>query len=142
LMSDRTLPSSTRKRRQKAAYPRNIGIAIGELEQKLAITNHPESQRRYAYQLGRFQPGHPLAVNTLLKLIYSPQPKSFYKLTGEYLQEIALPEQLPLIVSQLKDRAIAVEQGDRSTAALICYKILWYCAEQLPDRLFIEIWYR
>ncbi len=142
LTSDRTLPSSTRKRRKKAANPHNIEIAIGKLEQKLATIDNAESQRRYAYQLGNFQPGHPLAVDTLLQLISSPQPKSFYKLTGEYLKEITLIEQLPSIVTHLKSQAIAVESGDRSTAALIGYKLLWYCAEQLPDRLFIEIWNR
>jgi HEAT repeat protein len=141
-ISDRTLPSSSRKRRKKVTDLRNIEIAIGELEQKLVTINNAESKRRYAYQLGKFQPGHPLAVDALLQLISSPQPHSFYKLTGEYLKEITLPEQLPLIITQLKDRALAVESGDRSTAALICYKLLWYCAEQLPDRLFIEIWNR
>ncbi|WP_396133619.1 hypothetical protein [Chamaesiphon sp. OTE_75_metabat_556] len=30
----------------------------------------------------------------------------------------------------------------RSTATLTCYKLLWYCAEQLPNRQFIEIWDR
>jgi Effector-associated domain 4/NACHT domain len=142
LMSDRTLPSSNRKRRKKVADPRNVAIAIGELEQKLVTINSAESKRRYAYQLGKFQPGHPLAVDALLQLISSSQPHSFYKLTGEYLKEITLPEQLPLIITQLKDRAIAVETGDRSTAALTCYKLLWYCAEQLSDRQFIEIWDR
>ncbi|WP_309731020.1 NACHT domain-containing protein [Chamaesiphon sp. OTE_75_metabat_556] len=142
LVSDRTLPSSNRKRRKKVADPRNIAIAIGELEQKLATINNAESKRRYAYQLGKFQAGHPLAVAALLQLISSSQPHSFYKLTGEYLKEITLPEQLPLIVTQLQDRAIAVEQGDRSTATLTCYKLLWYCAEQLPNRQFIEIWDR
>jgi hypothetical protein len=142
LMSDHTLPSSNRKRRKKVADPRNIEIAISELAQKLVTIDNAEPKRRYAYQLGKFQPGHPLAVDALLQLISSPQPHSFYKLTGEYLKEITLPEQLPLIITQLKDRAFAVESGDRSTAALICYKLLWYCAEQLPDRLFIEIWNR
>jgi hypothetical protein len=142
LVSDRTLPSSNRKRRKKVADPRNVAIAIGELEQKLVTINNAESKRRYAYQLGKFQPGHPLAVDALLQLISSSQPHSFYKLTGEYLKEIALPEQLPLIITQLKDRTIAVKIGDRSTAALTCYKLLWYCAEQLPDRQFIEIWDR
>ncbi|WP_396135765.1 NACHT domain-containing protein, partial [Chamaesiphon sp. VAR_69_metabat_338] len=140
--SDRTLPSRNRQRRKKAANPRNIEIAIGELEQKLLNINNAELQRRYAYQLGKFQPGHPLAVDALLKLIRSSQSKSFYKLTGEYLKEITSIEQLPSIVMQLKSQAIAVEGGDRSTAALICYKLIWYCTEQLPDRLFIEIWNR
>jgi Effector-associated domain 4/NACHT domain len=137
---DRTLPSSTRNRRKKVTRTRNIDLAIAELEQKLTNVQNAESQRRYAYQLGKFQPGQPIAVAALLQLMSSPQPSSFYKRTGEYLKEIVLDEQLPLIITTLKDYAIAVENGDRSTLALECYKLLWYCAEQLPCQIFNQIW--
>jgi hypothetical protein len=70
----------------------------------------------------------------------SPQPSSFYKRTGEYLREVILDEQLPLIITSLKDYEIAVETGDRSTLALECYKLLWYCAAQLPCQIFNQIW--
>jgi HEAT repeat protein len=139
---NRTLPSSTRNRRKKLARTQNIEIAIAKIEQKLITINNVESQRRYAYQLGRFQPGHPLAVDVLLQLLSSPQSKSFYKLTAEYLKEIALIEQLPLIVDRLKSQVIAVAAGDRSACAMACYKLLWYCAEQIPDRQFTQIWDR
>ncbi|PSB57908.1 hypothetical protein [Chamaesiphon polymorphus] len=138
----RTLPSSTHNRRKKVARTQNIEIAIAKIEQKLITINNVESQRRYAYQLGKFQPGHPLAVDFLLKLLSTPQSKSFYKLTAEYLKEIALIEQLPLIVDRLKSQVIAVAAGDRSACAMACYKLLWYCAEQIPDRQFTQIWDR
>ena len=140
LPDDRTLSSSTRPRRKKVGRERNISIAIAELEQKLANVNNPESQRRYAYQLGRFQPGHPLAVSALLQLMSSPQAGSFYKRTGEYLREIVLDEQLTLIIRQLKDSDRAVERGDRTNSTLECYKLLWDCAERLPYRVFDRIW--
>ena len=85
-ISDRSLPSSTRNQRKKVAYHRNIDVAISELEQKLLAINNSESQRRYAYQLGKFQLGHPMAVDALLQLMLSPQLPSFYKRTGEYLK--------------------------------------------------------
>ena len=115
-------------------------MAIAELEQKLATVNNAESQRRYAYQLGKFQPGHPVAVDALLQLMSSPQPSSFYKRTGEYLKEIVLDERLALVITTLKDAATAVEQGDRATSTLECYKLLWYCAERLPYLRFGQIW--
>jgi hypothetical protein len=140
LPDDRTPPSSTRDRRKKIARERNISLAIAELEQKLASVDNPESQRRYAHQLGKFQPGHPLAVSALLQLMSSPQPPSFYKRTGEYLREIVLDEQLALIIKQLKDSELAIERGDRTTSTLECYKLLWDCAERLPYPVFGRIW--
>jgi hypothetical protein len=142
LVDDRTLPSSTRNRRKKVARQRDVSIAIAELERKLLNVNNVESQRRYAYQLGRFQLGHPLAVDVLLELMSSTQAASFYKRTGEYIKEIVLIEQLPLVINQLKNRASDIEQGNRSASALECYKLLWYCAEQLPYQQFIQIWDR
>jgi predicted NACHT family NTPase len=135
-----TLPSSNRNRRKKIARDRNIALAIAELEQKLTNVKNAESQRRYAYQLGKFQPGNPIAVEALLQLMSPSQPSSFYKRTGAYLKEIVLNEQLPLIITTLKDYGIAVETGDRSTLTLECYKLLWYCAEQLPYPKFNQIW--
>jgi hypothetical protein len=140
--SDRTLPSSTRNRRKKVAHQREIGIAIAELERKLVTAIDAESQRRYAYQLGKFQPGQPIAVDALLKLMSSAQPASFYKRTVEYIKEVILDEQLPLVITQLKDCIAQIESGDRSASAMECYKLLWYCAERLPDRQFIQIWDR
>jgi hypothetical protein len=138
--SKRTLPSSNRKRRKKVARDLDLTIAIAELEQKLSAVNNVESQRRYAYQLGKFQPGHPLAIDTLLQLMCDERPSSFYKRTGEYLKEIITDDRLEIAIATLKHYGIAIENGDRSTAALEAYKLLWYCAERLPDRTFDRIW--
>jgi Effector-associated domain 4/NACHT domain len=138
--SKQTLPSSTRNRHKKIARQYGSDIAIAELESKLITVNNAETQRRYAYQLGKFQPGHPLAVNTLLQLISSAQPSSFYKRTGEYLKEILIDEQLPLVVMTLQDLVIGIDRGSRSPLELECYKLLWYCADRLPYRKFVKIW--
>jgi Effector-associated domain 4/NACHT domain len=137
--SDRTLPSSTRNHRKRSPHHRNIDVAIAELEQKLSTAKNAESQRRYAYQLAKFQPGHPLAVDTLLQLMCSIQPASFYKRTGECLKEAILDEQLVLVITTLKHHLVKIESGDRSAATLECYKLLWYCAEQLPYQQFMDI---
>jgi ABC-type oligopeptide transport system ATPase subunit len=140
VINDKTLPSSTYNRRRKASQPRAVSIAIAELERKLTTAKNDESQRQYAYQLGKFQPGHPIAVTTLLQLMSSTQPASFYKRTGEYIKEIVLDQQLALVISTLKQQVIDVEIGDRSTQGLECYKLLWYCAQQLPCQKFVQIW--
>ncbi len=139
-ISKQTLPSSTRNQHKKIARQYGSNIAIAELESKLTTIDNAETKRRYAYQLGKFQPGHPLAVNTLLQLISSTQPSSFYKRTGEYLKEVLVDEQLPLVVTTLKDLVTGIDRGDRSPLALECYKLLWYCADRLPYQKFIGIW--
>ncbi len=139
-VSKQTLPSSTRNQFKKAARQCSNDIAIAELEGKLITINNAETQRRYAYQLGKFQAGHPLAVNTLLKLMSSAQPSSFYKRTTEHLKEILVDEQLPLVISTLKNLAIGIERGDRSPIVVECYKLLWYCADRLSYQKFVEIW--
>lgn len=65
-------------------------MAISELEQKLLAVNNSESQRRYAYELGKIQPGYPMAVDALLQLMSEFQLPSFYKRTGEYLKKVIL----------------------------------------------------
>ncbi len=140
LFSDRTPPSSNRQRRKKVARDRNLSIAIAELEQKLSTVDNPESQRRYAYQLGKFVPGHPAAANSLLQLMSSPQPSSFYKRTGEYLREIVPDDRLEVVIVALKDCEPAVESGDRSISNLEAYKLLWYCAERLSYQAFGQVW--
>ncbi len=140
LTSKQTFPSSTRNRSKKVARPGGNDLAISVLESKLLTTDLPETQRRYAYQLGKFQPGHPLAVNTLLALLATTHPASFYKRTGEYLTEILLDTQLPLVIRTLKTKSETIERGDRTAAALQCYKLIWYCAERLPYQKFRQIW--
>jgi Effector-associated domain 4/NACHT domain len=139
-VSKQTLPTSTRNRFKKIARQCGNDVAIAELESKLTIINNAETQRRYAYQLGKFEHGHPLAVNTLLQLMSSAQPSSFYKRTGEYLKEVLVDAQLPLVIKILKDLVIGIELGDRSPLVVECYKLLWYCADRLPYQKFVEIW--
>ena len=139
-ITKQTLPSSTRHRSKKAADRRGIDVAISAIEYKLLTTTNPETQRRYAYQLGKFQLGHPLAVNILLELMSSAHSASFYKRTGEYLKEILLDEQLSLVIKTLKVKISDIDRGDRSALAMQCYKLLWYCAERLPYQKFMQVW--
>jgi hypothetical protein len=134
------------KYRQKTRKLPDLSVRITALEQRLTQAQDRESQRRLAHQLGQLQPGNPHAVHTLLTLLTSSQPSGFYKRTGEYLREILTDEHFPLIISSLYDMGIAAEQslrsmnepGNSTSQALAAYKILWYCAEQLSDRVFYE----
>ena len=84
-----------------------------------------------------------MAVDALLQLMSSPQLPSFYKRTGEYLKEVILETQLSLVIKTLKYRICDLELQDASeemltqrTTSVECYKLLWYCTEQLPYSTF------
>lgn len=128
---------STRKRRKQTKPDINQQTLILSLEDRLSKAQNAEAQRRFAHQLGTVQPGHPLAVATLLNLMVTDHPPRFYKRTGECLQSIANPEQLAAIVPHLRVHSlqeVCPEQG------LECHKLLWYCAQQLSYREFQSAW--
>jgi hypothetical protein len=133
---------ATPKRRKKRVTIPPLDFRIAGLEQRLTIATKRENQRGMAYQLGKLQPGNIHAIEMLLQLLTSPQPDNFYKRTAEYLKEVITAENFPLIITTLNPFGMAVEAGDRSSQALECYKILWYCAEQLPYQSFAAIWNR
>ena len=66
---DRAKPPKTDPKLVKSIN--SVDIAIAELEQKLTNVKNAKSQRRYADQLGKFQPGQPIAVAALLQLMSS-----------------------------------------------------------------------
>ncbi|MFM7426016.1 MAG: HEAT repeat domain-containing protein [Elainella sp.] len=131
-----TIPSTRRSRKQPKPEINQQRIILG-LEDRLSKAQNAEAQRRFAYQLGNLQPGHPLAVATLLKLMATDQPPRFYKRTGEYLQAAVIPEQLAVMVPHLRAHSLqetCLEQGAE------CHKLLWYCAQQLSYRQFQAAW--
>ena len=144
------LTSTTQPRQATKSPPRQRPHAItalpdpetvmARLETRLQETTHPESQRRYAHQLGLLQPGHPQAVETLLNLLVTQHSPQFYKRTADYLQAILLPDQLTSIIPKLRQQAEMIAAGERSEQALESYKLLWYCAQKLSYPEFRQAW--
>ncbi len=126
------MPAPQKSRLRPQVIPLSDPEAISRLEQ----LQNSESQRRFAYQLGLLQPGHPQAVATLLKLMLTPQPARFYRRNAEYLQRITPPEQLTQIIPSLRQQAELIESGVRTEQALECYRLLWHCAQTLPQPQF------
>jgi HEAT repeat protein len=127
---------SARKRSKQAGSEVNRQRIILTLEERLSKAQNAEAQRRFAYQLGSLQPGHPQAVAMLLNLLTTEHPPRFYKRTADYLQAVADPEQLVLIVPHLR----ACLQKEQKDQALECHKLLWYCAQQLSYQHFQSAW--
>ncbi|WP_199300042.1 NACHT domain-containing NTPase [Trichocoleus sp. FACHB-262] len=137
------------QRKTKSQVQRDPAQAIASLEQRLAAAADASTQRRLACQLGHLQPGHPQAVEILLQLLQSQRSTTLYRRIGENLREILLQEQLPMIVSTLRGFGSATKTDlpqDKpnekpSSQAQECYKLLWYCAQQLPYAAFYTAWH-
>ncbi len=140
ILQQQQISRRSRKRLHQSPTGLALDRAIENLSQRLAAAQSSEAQRRLAYQLGKLQPGHAQAIKTLMQLLLTDHPPSFYKRTAEYLKAVILDEQLPLLTARLRHFGQAMEQGDRSQQALECYKLLWYCAEQLPYSQFQQAW--
>ena len=135
---DDASPQTTAPRRKiQAAF---LGETIARLEKRLEAAQNAESQRRFAYQLGILQPGHPQAVETLLALLLAQHSPRFYKRTADYLQAVLLPEQLAQVIAKLRPQAEVTASGERSEQALESYKLLWHCAQKLPYADFRQAW--
>lgn len=137
LQSRPVRPSKPTAKQRSTQRPIDPDQHVAELEDRLQRARSAEAQRREASRLGQLQPGHPLAVETLLKLLltgYTP------KRTAEDLRSILLEEQMPLVITTLKPQVQQAIAGDRSIQVLECYKLLWFCAQQLPFKVFQQAW--
>ncbi|HEY9748742.1 MAG TPA: HEAT repeat domain-containing protein, partial [Allocoleopsis sp.] len=141
------IPFPKPHRKAKPQRLRDPAQAIASLEQRLAGVTDASTQRRLACQLGHLQLGHPQAVEVLLRLLQSQHSTTLYRRIGEDLRAILLPEQLPRVVCTLKHFGPAMQLdlttapiGKLSPQAQECYKLLWYCAQQLPFTVFHTVW--
>lgn len=137
LQSRPARPSKPAAKQRSAQRPIDPDQRVAELADRLQRARSAEAQRREASRLGQLQLGHPLAVETLLKLLltgYTP------KRTAEDLRSILLEEQMLLVITTLKPQVQQAIAGDRSIQVLECYKLLWFCAQQLPFKVFQQAW--
>jgi hypothetical protein len=114
------------------------------LEERLTTVRDSTHQRRLAYRLGTIQPGHPQAVQTLIKLLLSKSTSVSYKSIAENLQEIILETQLPEAIALLKPQADAFEittmPEHYSLRDYHSYKLLWFIAQKLSYETFSQAW--
>ncbi|EAW36819.1 NACHT domain-containing protein [Lyngbya sp. PCC 8106] len=122
---------------------KNPDKAITVFKHRLATTNEIKSKRKYAISLLKLHPGYSKAISVLIESLQIPQQtQRTYRNTVEALKLGLLEEQLPLIVTSLKEYAIAVNQGDRSPQALEIYKLLWYAVQQMSYVDFYAAWHQ
>ncbi len=128
-----------KRRRVKLSTQVEREKAIAALEQRLASTQDPATQRRCAHQLGKLHPGHPNSVEILLQLLQSSQSAKFSKRIVDCLKEILVDEQLAAIVMTLKKYSLN-DACDNIHQAHECYKLLWYCTQRMTYSRFYHSW--
>lgn len=134
---------TSRKQQTKVRRAQDLDQLIAASEQRLAAVQDAANQRRIAYRLGTLQPGHPQAIDCLLKLLVAKESPDLYKRVAEDLKELLLDHQLVEVVSRLKeliaeDFSIATET--HSVQLHECYKLVWYCAQRMTYSNFLNAW--
>ncbi len=142
--ADKTIPSRLPKHPKLGTQPPDLAQRIASLETRLQTVDNPMDQRRFAYQLATLEPGHPHAIACLVQLLVSQKSSKLHKRVVEDLKEVLLDHQLPAIVTQLKPLIMAIDLEKRpsedSNHCYQCYKLVWYCAQQLPLTTFFAAW--
>ncbi|WP_341526823.1 HEAT repeat domain-containing protein [Nostoc sp. UHCC 0302] len=105
-------------------------------------TGNEDTRRRRAYKLAKLDPGNQEAFMTLLQLLKSAQSELVRKHSAENLKEILQNEQLPEVIASLKDCFSNQVCEHELEQFRDCYKLLWYCAENMNYLEFYQIWHR
>lgn len=131
------------KTSQKPTKTQNVDRLITTLEQRLLTTEDFANQRRIAYRLATLQPGHPQAIDCLVKLLLKKDLPNLYKRVAEDLKEVLLEHQFPQVVSQLSQLFVDDNPSNHRNATTQlheCHKLLSHCAQQMSYANFSDAW--
>ncbi|MEH2430470.1 MAG: HEAT repeat domain-containing protein, partial [Nostoc sp.] len=111
-----------------------------------------DTRRQAAYSLGQIDSGNQKAIDALVKLIGNPQLDDFTQRQAAYsLGEIMLEEQMPSVVTALKDY-LSPETYENDFKRFDncndfkrfdnCYEVIWKCAQSMPYPAFYQAWHQ
>ncbi|MBW4609738.1 MAG: HEAT repeat domain-containing protein [Hassallia sp. WJT32-NPBG1] len=96
-----------------------------------------------ASSLRQIGSGNSKAIDALVELIGNPQlDYSTRRDAAESLGEILLEEQMPSVVSGLKDYLSPETYKNDFERFNYCYKIIWKCAQSMPYPAFYQAWHQ
>ncbi|AFZ02628.1 HEAT repeat domain-containing protein [Calothrix sp. PCC 6303] len=94
-----------------------------------------------AESLGRIDPGNQKAIATLMELIGNPQlDDDTRNLALSGLGQIMLEENMPSVVTRLKDYLSPETYKNDFERFNNCYNIIWRCAQSIPYPAFYQAW--
>ncbi|MBC1294388.1 HEAT repeat domain-containing protein [Nostoc sp. UCD122] len=100
-------------------------------------------QRLGALSLGKIDSGNQKAITALVGLIGKPQldDDTLWQV-AEGLKEIMLEEQMPSVVTVLKDYLSPETYKNDFERFDICYEVIWKCAQSMPYPAFYQAWHQ
>jgi hypothetical protein len=96
-----------------------------------------------AESLDKIDPGNQKAIDALVELIAKPQLHySTRRQVAESLDKILSKEQMPSVVTVLKDYLSPESYKNDFERVDNCYKVIWKCAQSMPYAAFYQAWHQ
>ncbi len=112
---------------------------IASIVPKLQANSSVNIKIRLANHLAKYEPQHPLILESLIYCLKNCDQKAYLKQVGESLRNLVSIEQLPKILPQVRDIYLKsqnhnIEQHHES------YRILWYWSRSITHAEFEQLW--
>ena len=115
--------------------------ALVELIKKPQLDDSIRSQA--ASSLGEIGSGNQKAIDALVELIKKPQLDDSIRSQAAYsLKKIILKEQMPSVVTMLKDYLSPETYKNDFKQFDNCYQIIWQCAQSMAYPAFYQAWHQ
>ncbi len=96
-----------------------------------------------AASLGEIDPGNEKAIAALVELIGNPQLDYFTRWQApSSLEKIMLEEQMPSVVTVLKDYLSPETYKNDFERFDNCYEVIWKCAQSMHYPAFYQAWHQ
>jgi hypothetical protein len=112
-----------------------IASILQKLQQEVSIA----TKIRLTNHLSKYEPQHPLVLESLLYCLQNCHQKAYLKQVGELLRSLVSIEQFPIVLPLIRDIYLQspehnIEQHHES------YRILWYWSRSITYQEFEQLW--
>ncbi len=101
------------------------------------------TRRQAAFSLEQIDSGNQKAIDALVELIRNPQLDDDTRWQAAFsLEKILLEEQMPSVVTVLKDYLSPETYKNDLERFYDCYRVIWKCAQSMPYPAFYQAWHQ
>ncbi|MEH2305086.1 HEAT repeat domain-containing protein [Nostoc sp.] len=101
------------------------------------------TRRQAASSLGQIGSGNQKVIAALVELISKPQLDDYTRRqAASSLEKIMLEEQMPSVVTVLKDYLLPETYKNDFKRFDDCYEVIWKCAQSMPYPAFYQAWHQ